>query len=592
MELPSFMNTNSENTFHLGITMAGAVSAGAYSAGFMDYLFEVLDLWEEKKLVIRDKMKKGAELNSFEKKIPLHNVCIDVFGGASAGGMVGVISSLYVRGEISPVKNPTDHKTGNLLYDSWVLMDNNGKKESTFEKMLKLDDIRSKSHSVPSLLNSKPIDKIANQVFDIAKAQKNIQSPSFVSKDLRLILTLCSLRSIPFELNFGNYTSSHFPHSPGHQMNEHMILAHFKANFDKEKDEDVFLNFDPKDDKALELLQLCTKATGAFPFGLSPRHFENKLSKKYIENYIHRNLPIADKEDFEVHLTEEYFDFTNVDGGTINNEPYAEVVQTLEQMNPFGKKGAQMFGTIMVDPFPNFYDQDMTARKEQSKDPNIFQRSIWEVFPKFYKTLREQVLVKHDGSFYKDYFRLLVFPVKWEERGKLCDHPPLSCAALGGFGGFLDLEFRKHDFFLGRNNARNFLRAYLMLHFDENDPHPLFKDLKRESIKVFHRKIKDKIYVPIIPDINLLYDIENGDTNPLKYTIRDFPKLDKRYFNKIKPDLKKRVKRILTAEINARTKKKPILRRSLKSARGYISRKLTKEIINYMRKDLEKRKMI
>jgi hypothetical protein len=36
-------------TFHLGLTMAGAVSAGCYTAGVMDYLFEALDLWERAK---------------------------------------------------------------------------------------------------------------------------------------------------------------------------------------------------------------------------------------------------------------------------------------------------------------------------------------------------------------------------------------------------------------------------------------------------------------------------------------------------------------------------------------------------------------
>ena len=36
-----------DNTFHLGITMAGAVSVGCYTAVFMDYLIEILELWEK-----------------------------------------------------------------------------------------------------------------------------------------------------------------------------------------------------------------------------------------------------------------------------------------------------------------------------------------------------------------------------------------------------------------------------------------------------------------------------------------------------------------------------------------------------------------
>ena len=35
--------------FHIGITMAGAASAGCYTAGAMDYLFEIFDLWQKAK---------------------------------------------------------------------------------------------------------------------------------------------------------------------------------------------------------------------------------------------------------------------------------------------------------------------------------------------------------------------------------------------------------------------------------------------------------------------------------------------------------------------------------------------------------------
>jgi hypothetical protein len=34
-----------KKTFHLGINMAGAVSAGAYTAGVLDFLMEALEQW-------------------------------------------------------------------------------------------------------------------------------------------------------------------------------------------------------------------------------------------------------------------------------------------------------------------------------------------------------------------------------------------------------------------------------------------------------------------------------------------------------------------------------------------------------------------
>ncbi|MBW8242508.1 hypothetical protein K1F50_06815 [Muricauda oceani] len=587
------MGSKDDITFHLGITMAGAVSAGAYSAGFMDYVFEALNLWEAQKKKIVEKHNEGQPLSKYEKAVPLHEVCIDVLGGASAGGMVSVISALSSFSGIEPVRTPCDVPTGNILYDSWVLMDDDQNGLNTFEKMLLTDDFEGQSEGTPSLLNTSPIDKIADKVFDsFEKSNDSSGRPSFISEDLRVLVTLCSLRGIPVELNFENFTSAHFPYSPGHRMNEHRIVAHFKLKYDQKKDKDVFLEFNPYEQGSKELLKLCTKGTGAFPIGLAPRHFKGKISDKYIENCILRSLPIKDRKTIKIHLDEDFFDFTNVDGGTINNEPYSEVLHTLEEMNPPYNSKLPMFGTIMIDPFPNFYNQDTAKATGGWSSTNIYQKTIWQIIPKLYTTLREQVRVKHSGRFFNDYFRLLVFPLKWEKRGVLKNHPPLSCAALGGFGGFLDVEFRKHDFFLGRNNARNLLRTYLMLEYDPNNLHPLFKNLSKEAFEMFRLKKNGKTYCPIIPDLNLIDDKESRETNPYNYTIDDFPKLKPTYFNKIKPSIKKRVNKMIAKEAFSKFKNKPLRRFGLFIIRGYLSRKITTYVIDRMKADFQVRKMI
>lgn len=594
-----------ENTFHLGITMAGAVSAGAYTAGFIDYLIEALELWEDQKTIIREKLAKNEPLSKYEKKIPLHDVCIDVLGGASAGGMVGMITALSTYSKMPPVKKPTDDRTGNILYDSWVLLDddidaNIKDKVTTFQKMLYTDDFEKNEDGIPSLLNSKPIDRIADKVFDeLVPSEQKRERPKYISEDLRVLVTLCSLIGVPFELKFERITSANFPHTPGHRMNEHMIVAHFKLKYDDTLDNDVYLKFDPYDNDSEELLKLCTKATGAFPIGLAPRHFKGKLSTEYIKNCILRNLEISeeDKSAIDIKIDEEYFDFTDIDGGTINNEPYSEVVQVLEEVSPNHNPEFPMFGTIMVDPFPNFYNQDESQPIDNPFNGSTFQKNFWSVIPKAYSTLREQVRVKHSGSFYKDYFRLLVFPVKWEQNGVLKNHPPLACAALGGFGGFLDIEFRKHDFFLGRNNARNFLRAFFMLEYDEEKLHPLFKGLNQDALATFRRKIKNMdnsktTYFPIIPDLNYITDKEIGHTNPYHYAVDEFPKLKKGYFDSIKPNLKNRVNKILTYEINKRFENKWLLRNALKIVRGYVTKRIVNSVIKIMKKDFSNRKMM
>ncbi|MEX0275222.1 MAG: hypothetical protein AB3N16_12675 [Flavobacteriaceae bacterium] len=284
-------------TFHLGITMAGAVSAGAYTAGFMDYLLEALERWEEKKAHNREVGKGGQ---GYDPTVPMHDVVIDVLGGASAGGMVGMITALSTYAKMPPVHSPSDTPTGNILYDSWVLLDDDvdstlPNPEMTFEKMLHTQDLGADGGGVKSLLNSRPIDAIADRVFEqLVPQEKQRPRPPYISEDLHVLMTLCSIRGVPFEVKFNTFSSAKFPYSPGHRMHEHMIVAHFKWRYKTARDQDLYLKFDPYDPEAAGLMKLCTKATGAFPIGLEMRQFQGKLSKEYVKNSILRNLDIQD----------------------------------------------------------------------------------------------------------------------------------------------------------------------------------------------------------------------------------------------------------------------------------------------------------
>lgn len=66
--------------FQLGVTMAGAISAGAYSGGVFDMLFEVLEAWQQAKDTGED--------------VPRHDVVVPVISGASAGSITGAIGLL------------------------------------------------------------------------------------------------------------------------------------------------------------------------------------------------------------------------------------------------------------------------------------------------------------------------------------------------------------------------------------------------------------------------------------------------------------------------------------------------------------------
>ncbi|MFN4091104.1 MAG: hypothetical protein ACK4QW_18945, partial [Alphaproteobacteria bacterium] len=65
--------------FHIGLCMAGAISAGAYTAGVVDFLVQALDEWEKARRETPD-------------AVPLHRVVVPVVTGASAGGITGALA--------------------------------------------------------------------------------------------------------------------------------------------------------------------------------------------------------------------------------------------------------------------------------------------------------------------------------------------------------------------------------------------------------------------------------------------------------------------------------------------------------------------
>src|SRR5690606_29465087 len=134
--------------FRIGLCMAGAVSAGAYTAGVMDYLLEALAEW--------DKRRGQAD-------VPSHRVVIPVMGGASAGGMTALLAASTINNPISPVHLPEagkllDEHPENKLYNSWVDL----LEKDMFPRMLDTSDI--KKGEVISLLNSDFIDAVAKKM--------------------------------------------------------------------------------------------------------------------------------------------------------------------------------------------------------------------------------------------------------------------------------------------------------------------------------------------------------------------------------------------------------------------------------------------
>lgn len=545
-------------TFKLGIAMAGAVSAGAYTAGVMDYLLETLDRWDRAKQENLNAVRKHGSIEeataagAYDPSIPMHTVRLEVIGGASAGGMTSCITTLALFEGFKFVDENNPKGEGNRLFDTWVNL-NDKVNSKTLVQMCETSDLA--TGVIPALLNSEAIDGIADKAneIEINHSNKNHTGdwPSYIAKDLELIMTICSLRGVPLEINFGSAlteksaeTQQAQKGAPAHRMYMHKGIAHFTIDPAPLVNKDHLIPLDPENAKDKQFAIECAKATGAFPVGLKARPIphpdlpEYITQRKYIAAHIRRTF-----ESQEININwdkiPEKFEFTAVDGGTINNEPFGEVLRVLEERAESGKNDKlQEHALMMIDPFPNFAEESTTLQT------NYILNTISEIVPNLLSAIRRQAMVKESDiskSFVrKDNMRFLIFPVrralKWDDDRQTetlqKDDYPIACGGLGGFSGFFKREFREHDFYLGRKNCQSFLRKHFSVPYDEvTDKNtgevvfPIFSDWEEGDKKFqrFHYLKDDQAHLPIIPDLRI-YDAcskkeeENGHLdNPIQF---------------------------------------------------------------------------
>lgn len=545
---------NQTPTFHLGITMAGAVSAGAYTAGAIDYLLEALAKWEEYRKKAPTKIP-----------VPPHRVVIDVVGGGSAGGVIAALTALACKVGIEPVKNYNEAKQpgykpkNNLLFEAWVNMVDETDGKNTFAQMLETEDL--KDGKIPSLLNSEPINKLAENALEAVKGKWNSSPPlpPYIAKDLDILLTLCSLKGIPIGIDFSSDSKGNQSTKPSYQMQTHKLLARFNYQAPNQAHHDESITLD--DEKALQQLIDCAKSTAAFPIGLAARKIGG-FSKAYLKKQFGTFMGFKEESLNEIfnEAFEDPFTFTSIDGGTLNNEPFGETEILL-------KKGTTQFpensGIILIDPFPNFTDSKAEVKPEEEID------SLEELVGPIFSTLRHQGTFKETdirdeiestGKVKKN----MIFPSRRTPEGNKVAGNHLACGALDGFSGFIERKFRVHDYFLGRKNCRNFLRFYFVLEHKKGEKLPdLFKGWTEEMLDYYGLPDKDKegcYKLPIIPCFDFIEKVEEektknptADISKLNWEVghdreREFPKINvEDLLDKYEASIENRAKAILKA---------------------------------------------
>ena len=460
-------------TFEFALVLGGTVSAGAYTAGAVDFLIEALDCFAPAKAA-------GTA--------PAHDVVLKLITGTSGGGVNAAIAARALAYDFPHVVRGTPvgaAATGNPFYDIWV-------KTLQLDRFLGTGDIKG---DVPSLLNGAAID--AGGAYIVGFQPGAARARSWVGSPLRVILTLTSLRGVPYRTALGP--------TLGQTYVNHADYARFAFVYpgrtlaEPRPDEQALCFGAERLAQAIGWSEFSefAKATSAFPVGFPARPLTRPTSHyrwrvvPYPAGPAGANtyMPVCPDWDAMIPPTggdvPEDWHFLSVDGGATDNEPIelartalagllgrnprdpAVANRAVWLIDPFAGRAA--LGPAGVTPFASELGAIITTLTQQTR----------------YGTA--DILMAADENVFSRY---MLSPV----RGDLTGEDAIASGGLGAFIGFACPDFMRFDYLLGRANCQAYIRdEFVML--KEN---PLFDGWTAQQRTDF-AVASDPTMLPIIP---------------------------------------------------------------------------------------------
>ena len=477
-----------DTPFEIGLVMAGAISAGAYTAGVIDCFIQALDAWYA---------AKAAGVAD----CPPHEVKLKVLTGASAGGMTaGLTAGLLCERFGHVTAAMPDGATNNRLYESWV-------KSIDITALLGAEDMSDTKRPLPSVLDSSVIRTIANHAFDYEDSSPPPPRP-YLADPLRVLLTVSNLRGVPYRITFENGQSI------GYEMMLHADYMDFALGSQADSAPPSVVRLAPRgyrDEQTAgpwRKLAEAAVATGAFPIGLAPEQLDRKAT-----DYLHR---LAVMPSFPPELME--YQFESVDGGVMDNEPIELARQILAWEEPHPERRAVLErqphlatrAVVLIMPFPR--DKPFPPQDPLNQYPSLFR-----VGGRTFSSLIAQARFKADelerAADPGVYSQFLITPARYNEQGQRQEYA-IASGSVEGFGGFLSRAFRAHDYQLGRRNCQYFLARYFALPSEGPKTNPLFQNWSLAARQLYqivrmpdgnHRpkgqppQPGDQVLLPIIP---------------------------------------------------------------------------------------------
>lgn len=453
-------------TFRLGIVLNGTVAAGAWTAGALDALIEVLDRWEAAKVAGQD--------------VARHSLRVEVLGGASGGGVCAAIFARAASRVFPHVRDSEGH-AANPFWQVWV-------EALDLLPMLGDTDLAAAPDAVPaSVLSGKAIEQAIAAILgwgiDMPGVTPREKPRAWLADPFHVGMTITNLRGVPIGIEF----RSSIPGVAGRksQFVNHADHAWFAiglggaAALGALRGDQVPVAPDfVGHAKAWSELALYARATAAFPVGFPPVKL---VRKKAIYDWRAVLLPSAPDEqgnrkpfnaEEDVKLLRPYWEclrkeerdlpdyaFHAVDGGATNNQPVELVRAGLMGLGRnLQRDTARADAAILVmDPF---------AAMEQPRDSdglNMFGVAgellgTWKAQARFGTADLMLALDDDVGS------RFLLTAGRTNAAGeKVFGTAALATSGVGAFLGFASRRYRIHDYLLGRRNMLGWLEKHFVV---------------------------------------------------------------------------------------------------------------------------------
>jgi hypothetical protein len=485
---PAEISTVGQTCFEIALVLGGTVSAGAYTAGVLDFLFEALDAWTKAKQEDQKKVAAGAQ-----PSVPWHDVKLKLIAGTSGGGVCAAIAAKAAAYEFPPVRinTPEPDKATNPFYHVWV---------NQFDIAGFCAPGGETPDVLTSLLNPVPIAGAASQVTSYSGLRLGSNfSPAtrdYLADPLRLIFPITNLPGIPYKVDF---TSTNLDGSKTVRSQcfvDHADYARFAiaprgpngttSGDVADRRPDEFVVGDAANcDLDWPGFATFARATGAFPVGFPPvgvrrppdhYRYQVTLQPQDDGSFKRMQMPV-DWGRMMVEAAGTY-SFLCADGGATDNQPI-ELARTalagIAGRNPRAENQA-VRAVVLIDPFADSTTPQATSPQSSEGDASATGKpeaedndgDVFSIAAALLGTWKDQarydtrdIMLAADDTVFS---RFMITPVRKDKNGAtITGGKAIASAALQAFSGFLFKDYRDHDYLLGRANCQSFLQNSFVL---------------------------------------------------------------------------------------------------------------------------------